>query len=210
MFAAGTKIDYDIRTYRYHRKEPSKKGVKAKIAAGAILGSALPMIYLAKKQKVNIFKINYGLKEMLLTSTSAIAGGLTAGLIFDKKEHRKKKIDESVFQFMNSTIPTILIAGIYSMTNRIKSLNNKFIKFGGTLIGLIGGMHLAAEISNKINDPFDRVPDRKLSIKDSIANIDDAVGALVLARVPLVKKLQVEKILPAIYSLCGYRSGTSS
>ena len=71
-------------------------------------------------------------------------------------------------------------------------------------------MHLAAKLSNKINDPQDKVPDRKLTFKDSIANIDDALGVLILAKVPIAEKLHIDKTLPAIYSWCGYRAGISN
>lgn len=72
------------------------------------------------------------------------------------------------------------------------------------------GMKVAADLSNLINDPKDLVPDRKLTIKDAAANIDDALGIFVLAKMPFAKYLHVEKILPAIYSWCGYRAGESN
>lgn len=71
-------------------------------------------------------------------------------------------------------------------------------------------MLLASKLANFINDPYDKVPDRKLTLKDSIANIDDSVGILVVSKVPLTDKLQIEKTLPAIYGLCGYRAGMSN
>lgn len=210
MFAVGQKIDYDIRTYRYHRKDTTDRYAKAKIAAGAVAGAAIPTLLLAKKQKTSVFKLKYGLKEMFLTSSSAIAGGLLSGLAFDKKEHRTQKVHEGVFQFMNSSVPMFLTAGIYSLVNKMKLQEYKSLKIGGTVLGLVGGMHLAAKMSNFINDPYDKIPDRKLTLKDSVANIDDAIGVLMLAKVPVAQKIQAEKILPAIYSLCGYRAGTSS
>lgn len=210
MFAPGPKIDYDIRTYRYHRKQPASKAVKAKIATGAVVGTILPAVLLAKKQNTSLFKMKYGLKEMLCLSTSSIGCGLAAGVTFDKKENRKQKLNEGVFQFMNSTVPMALTAGIYSLSEKIEPLQNKAFRIGGTILALFGGMHLAAKLSNFINDPYDKVPDRKLTLKDSVANIDDAVGILVLSKVPFAKKLQVEKFLPVIYGLCGYRAGSSS
>ena len=210
MFVPGPRIDYDIRTYRYHRKEAASKSTKAQIAAGAVVGTLVPALIFAKRQNASLFKMKYGLKEMFTTSSSAIGCGLAAGMLFDKKENHKQKLNEGVFQFMNSTVPMFLTAGIYSLCDKIKPLQNKFAKAIGTLIGLVGGMHLAAKVSNIINDPHDKVPDRKLTLKDSVANIDDAVGVLVLSKVPVAQKLQVEKILPVIYSLCGYRAGTSS
>lgn len=210
MFAVGPKIDYDIKTYRYHRKDATDKYAKAKIAAGAIAGALIPSLIFAKKQNTSVFKIKYGLKEMFLTSSGAIGGGLVSGLIFDKKEHRTQKRHEGVFQFMNSSVPMFLTAGIYSLINKMKLQKHTSLKIGGTLLGLVGGMHLAAKMSNLINDPYDKIPDRKLTIKDSVANIDDAIGVLMLAKVPAAQKIQAEKILPAVYSLCGYRAGTSS
>ena len=42
------------------------------------------------------------------------------------------------------------------------------------------------------------------------SNIDDALGVLILAKVPIAEKLHVDKTLPAIYSWCGYRAGISN
>ena len=76
--------------------------------------------------------------------------------------------------------------------------------------GLLVGMYGAASISNLICDPHDKRPDRKLTLLDCIANIDDAIGVLVLAKFPLVDKLHLEKLLPFIYTYCGYRAGKSN
>ncbi len=200
----GQKIEYDIKPYRYHRLENQDKSVKIKTATGAIAGTLIPMMYFAKKQNVNPFKIKYKLKEMITVSAGSIIGGLIGGVIADKKEYRKQKVNESVFQFLNASIPPLLTFGLYKISK------NLTYRIAGTAIGLIGGMHIAAKLANKINDPLDKVPDRKLNIKDSIANIDDALGVLVLAKVPLIEKLHLDKLLPAIYSWCGYRGGISN
>lgn len=206
----GSKIKFDIRTYRNHRKEPADSSAKYKVATGAVVGTVLPMLYLAKKQKTNIFKIKYNTKEMIMLSSGAILGGLITGLLTGKKEHRKQKMNEGVFQFLNATVPTLLTASLFSLTSRFKQLNKTSIKFLSALTGLVGGMHLASKLANIINDPYDKVPDRKLTLKDSVANIDDAIGILVITKVPIADKLQVEKALPAVYSLCGYRTGMSN
>ena len=75
---------------------------------------------------------------------------------------------------------------------------------------ILVGMHGAASLSNIICDPKDRHPDRKLSLLDSLANIDDLFGVLVLAKFPIVDKLHLDKILPIIYTFCGYRAGKSN
>ena len=200
----GQKVEYDIRTYRYHRKEKPDDTVKISVAAGAAAGTIVPMLMFEKKQNTNLFKINYGIKEMVLVSAGSIAGGMTAGLIADKKGNQKQKVNESVFQFMNASVPPLIVAGLYRLSK------NLTYRIAATAIGLLGGMQLAAKLSNKINDPHDKVPDRKLTFKDSIANIDDALGVLVLAKVPLAEKLHIEKTLPVIYSWCGYRAGISN
>ena len=69
------------------------------------------------------------------------------------------------------------------------------------------GISSGVKLSNKIVDPKDKEPDRKLTIKDSVANLDDAVGILVLADVKAAKKLKIERALPLIYAYCGYRAG---
>ena len=212
---SGNKVEYDIstykiNTYRNHRKEKTDNNIKFMVATGSSVSTLLPLVLIAKKQNVKIYNIKYGIKELLSTSTCGIAGGTLTGLALDKKEYRKQKLNEGVFQFMNSTVPTLICAGLLALSDKFSSLNNTAFKISGTLFGLFAGMHLAATLSNKINDPYDKVPDRKLTIKDSIANIDDAFGALVLAKVPIAEKLHADKILPVIFSWCGYRAGVSN
>ena len=90
-----------------------------------------------------------------------------------------------------------------------KSLkDNKIARIVGIAASLLVGMKGAAVLSNFINDPNDKVPDRKLTMKDAVANIDDALGALAIAKVPFADK--VEKIIPLIFVWCGYRAGQSN
>ena len=209
---SGNKIEYDIRAYRYHRKTPKDKSeapLKAKVITGSVAGTVLPMMFLAKKQNAKLLNIKYGIKELLLLSTCGIIGGTAAGMLAEK-EHSKQKLNEGIFQFMNAAVPTVVCGGVLKLGDKFKKLDNLPFKIGGTIVGLVAGMHIAAAMSNKINDPQDKVPDRKLTIKDSIANIDDAIGVLVLAKVPIVEKLHIEKILPVIFSWCGYRAGMSN
>ena len=210
---SGSRVEYDIRAYRNHRKiipEKSEASLKFKIAAGSVAGTILPMIFLAKRQNTKLYNIKYGLKELIYLSTCGIAGGTAAGVIFDKKEHRKQKINEGVFQFMNATVPTVLCGGLFHLSKKFPLFNNNLFKIGSTIVGLFAGMHIAAALSNKINDPYDKVPDRKLTILDSLANVDDALGVLIMAKVPIAEKLHIEKVLPVIFSWCGYRAGMSN
>ena len=214
---AHTKNVYSSLYYkRNHRVEESDVKTKAKIAAGSIAATLVPMIYFAKKQNglkkiLDIFKIKYELKEVIALSSASIAGGALTGIAVDKKTNRKQKINEGVFQFMNATVPTMLVGGAMELIkDNEKYKNSKSVKVAAIVTGLIAGMHLAAFISNIINDPKDKEPDRKLTLKDSIINMDDALGALVVAKIPVVDKLHLEKIMPAIFAWCGYRAGESN
>lgn len=112
---------------------------------------------------------------------------------------------------MNATVPTMLVGGAMELIkDNEKYKNSKSVKVAAIVTGLIAGMPLAAFISNIINDPKDKEPDRKLTLKDSIINMDDALGALVVAKIPVVDKLHLEKIMPAIFAWCGYRAGESN
>ena len=201
---------YTSRTYRYHNFEKAENKVKTAAAIGGIVGALVPTLIFAKKQQKNIFKIHYGIQEMLGVSAGAIFGGTVAGIIADKKQNKRPKIKEGVFQFLNASIPLMTIPPISEFMKNSPKLNNIPCKVLGIASGLFAGMVVAADLANRINDPKDVEPDRKLNYKDALANIDDAVGALVLAKLPLVNKLPIEPVLPAIYAWCGYRAGQNN
>ena len=122
---------------------------------------------------------------------------------------KKEKMDEGVFQFMNATVPLLFVHPVTKFLENSKSLkDNKIARIVGIAASLLVGMKGAAVLSNFINDPNDKVPDRKLTMKDAVANIDDALGALAIAKVPFAAK--VEKIIPLIFVWCGYRAGQSN
>ena len=208
----------DSRKYRYHKENITKISTQLVIAAGSIIGTLIPMIFIAKRQNINkqlssikdIFKIDYGIKEMIALSAGSIAGGVSTGLIVDENANKKRKVNEGIFQFMNASIPPICVDGLMKIIEKTKHLNNIKGKIAATTIGLILGIPLATILANKINDPHNLEPDRKVTLKDSIANIDDALGVLSMAKIPIVNKIPFGKILPAVYALCGFRAGQSN
>ena len=215
--SAHTKGLYSSLYYkRNHRVFETDTKTKLKVAAGAVGATILPMIYFAKKQRglkniVDIFKIDYGLKEVLALSSASIVGGVLSGIAFDKISDKKRKIKEGVFQFMNATIPTMLVGGAMKLIeDNVKYKDSRAVKVAAIATGMIAGMPLAAWLSNIINDPKDKEPDRKLTLKDSVVNMDDALGALVVAKVPLVGALHLDKLMPAVFAWCGYRAGQSN
>lgn len=189
------------------KSKPLKVHEKAEIITGATVGTILPIVMLAKKQKLPLLKLKYSEKEMLILSTGSIAGGITGGIIADKGHNIKNKIHEGVFQFFNAIIPTLMIKPILKICQSIKLLNNCKTKAAMLLGGIFSGMLIGAEVSNKVNGNY--TPDKKRNVKfiDSIANIDVIAGALIIAKMPLINKLGIEKLLPLPYIWTGFQSG---
>ena len=186
-------------------------GDKIKAAVGAFVGTVIPLAMMMKNQKIkNPLKLQYGLKEMLILSATSIVGGVFTGMIGADNQSKLNKSKEGVFQFMNAAIPTWLGAATLRWCETTKGMNNNLAKITATAATILVGMQGAASVSNIICDPKDEHPDRKLTFLDSLANIDDLVGVLVLAKFPIVEKLHVDKLLPAIYAFCGYRAGKSN
>lgn len=203
----------DVRSLKRHRNEVREitTGDKVKAGIGAVAGTVLPMIYMMKKQKVkNPFKLQYGLQEIIGMSASSIVGGVAVGMIGEDKKTNENKLKEGLFQFMNASIPTWIVGGVLKLCESSKNFNNIPGKIMSIAGGLIVGMYGAASVSNLICDPHDKRPDRKLTLKDCLINIDDALGVLVLAKFPCADKLHFERLLPFIFAYCGYRSGKSN
>ena len=212
VFNQNSKVKRVYMNYRVHRAEPSDTKTKLKSLAGSLAGVGVGMAAIAKMQELPLsdvktyFKLKYGIKEMIIMSGLAIIGGVAGGMSGSGK--KKEKMDEGVFQFMNATVPLLAVTPAVKLLDSSPFKQNKILRISTILGSLLLGMKGAAELSNFINDPNDLVPDRKLTMKDAIANVDDTIGAFAVAKVPIVDK--VEKLLPAIYAWCGYRAGQSN
>lgn len=184
---------------------------KVKAIAGSLIGTAIPMVMMMKKQKIkNPLKLEYGMWDMVGMSAGSIAGGVALGIFGEEKEVKANRLREGFFQFMNAAIPTWIVGGVLSLCNHSKMHNNIKNKILSTIGGLLVGMYGSAALANIITDPKDKHPDRKLTYKDALANIDDAIGVFVLAKFPFADKLKLERFLPLIYTMCGYRVGKSN
>ena len=194
-------------TQKYNNEVSNTSKLKAGI--GSLLGTAVPLMLMMKKRKItNPFKMNYGLQDMIILSGSSVLGGVATGMIGENNQSVKKKLKEGVFQFLNAAIPTWIIGGVLKLPESSLRYNNVPTKIFSVLGGLAVGMFGAVKISNLLFDPKDKEPDRKLTFKDCLVNSDDVLGALVLAKVPLIDKLG--KFLPLVYSYCGYRAGKTN
>lgn len=194
----------------FRKNNESKKSISAKSVIGAVGGTAIPLLIMMKQRKIkNPFKMDYNLQDMVILSATSVAGGVAAGMIGENKQTKRAKFKEGTFQFLNASVPTMIVGGLIKLCESSKNFNNIPGKIGAIAFGLLFGMLGAAEVSNLIFDPKDKEPDRKLTLKDGIINADDAIGALVLARFPLIGKLHVDKLLPVIYAYCGTRAGNA-
>lgn len=156
------------------------------------------------------FKIDYGLKEMLMVSVGAILGGLSGGIASDKGSDHTTKIKESLFQISNVSVTTSLITVLLGVAKKLKN-EKSAPKIAAVICGISAGMPIAVAVSNKINNIFfnQKVEDnRKLKVKDSYVHIDDFLGALVLAKVPFADKIHIDKIMPLLFMSCGYEAGS--
>lgn len=207
--ALSTAERFMLRRNHSERKEDPKDKFQA--ATGAVLGTVIPMALMMKRQGIkNPLKLKYGLREMLILSATSIMGGVGLGMFGNDAHTNWNKSREGIFQFMNAAIPTWLAAATLRWCETTPKMNNNFSKIAATVATILVGMQGAASVSNIICDPKDKRPDRKLTFLDSLANIDDLVGVLVLAKFPIVEKLHIDKLLPAIYAFCGYRAGKSN
>ena len=208
-FASNPTKRNDYLSYRYHRTHKTERREEIQALAGSVIGTGIALMAFAKKQKTNPLKIHYGLMELIGVSAGAIIGGVAGGIIKADPFDKKRKVNEGIFQFANASIPPAIVLALNTVTEKSKMLNSKLGRIATTVVGLVGGMFAAAEVSNFIADPADFEKDRKLTVKDSLANIDDALGVLAMSDFTVLQKI-AGPLLPVIYVLCGFRAGESN
>ena len=159
---------------------------------------------------------NYG--QILATTTGGIAGGLFAGLNnSNTKQEKEVKYKEGIFEFLNNMTPTTLVAlGTLLLE---KTGNSKSIPLKASLIfsSVAGGMYAANKLSNSIYQstfdkykPEEEKTKRNFKISDTFVHVDDLISLAVLTKIPFANKLQVDKLLPLIYTRAGYEVGTAN
>lgn len=201
-----------------NKKTPAK--VKAAALAGSMAATLGVLGFLAKKPGASLkfrelFKLDFDspLRVILLATCSTI-GGLTGGLLADKKEHRKAKIKEGIHQFLGNIITPISIVGI--TLSQIKKKNYSKAKeviiggiaaVAGVAAGVTGGNWVASKVNKVI---FKENDDRKITAKDFGIHVDDIITVAALTAEGETIKNFISKALPAIFLICGYEAGTKS
>lgn len=186
---------------------------KTLAAIGSVAGVGLATAYLMKKQNVsNPFNIKIKkVSEMLSMAAAANIGAITLSSIKEHKEDIKKKWKEGAFQMLLTSTPMLLVDNSLKICEKSKNklINNNITKLGLSAIGVYLGSHFALAVANKLkNNKEAKKQPRELKLVDMIANLDDAIAMMVLVKIPFVDKINIDKLLPFIYTLCGYRSGT--
>lgn len=211
--AKNTKTLKESR-YISHHEIPNRTKMMA--ALGSTIGTVGSLLLLAKSQNKNLFKIkdvldiSYGVKEISAMGIASVAGGVAFGSLADKKDDNVPKVKEGIFQIMNVVVPAVCTNASLKAVEATKFKNSKAAKIGAIGLGVTMGMMGASAVANFINDPNNNEKDRKITPKDALVNLDDAIGALVLAKFPLVEKLHLHRIIPAIFAWCGFRAGQSN
>jgi len=185
---------------------------KTLAAIGSVTGVGIVLAGIMKKQKIkNPFKIEYTVKEMLTMAGCANLGGILLSSIGESVSNQKKKWKEGAFQMILTSAPMLLVDTAIKKCSKssCKWINNNLTKIAASVAGVAVGSNAAIVVSNRLRSGKDtKKPKRELRPIDMIANLDDAVAVLVLAKVPFADKIHIERALPFIYSFCGYRSGT--
>ena len=196
---------------KLHGKDITTKD-KILAGTGAVAGVAIPLLTFMRQQKVsNIFKVKYKVKHMLTMAACGNIGGILLSSIGEPKHDKEKKWKEGAFQMALTSIPMLLVDGSIKLCEKSKNkkINNNVVKILASIVGVAIGSKSSIAIFNSLrNDKEAKKPKRELKLKDMIANLDDAVAICVLAKIPFADKIHIERALPFIYSICGYRSGT--
>ncbi len=209
-----TTVNNSIKSFNGSKNAANNNEKKDKILAfiGAVTGVGLVLGTMMKKQKIkNPMKVNYTVVEMLSMAGCADVGGIIFSSVGKDSDTKKRKWIEGAFQFALTSTPLLFVDTILKQCSKSKKrlINNNVTKIAASVAGVVAGSNLALWISNKLRKTQEvKRPDRKLKPIDMIANFDDAVAIMVLAKIPFADKIQIKRLLPFIYSFCGFRSGT--
>lgn len=185
-----------------HRSNKKKNNIRPLI--GSSIGVAAG--YFATKN-VNI-KTNHRILDALIHLLAMAGGANLGGVIFgsigaDKKQI-KKKWHEAGFQMMNTTIPMLLVGATNALCDKFNPKNNK-LRIISSFAAMTSGAVIATKITNASKK--DNEKNRKYTIKDSLANIDDIVATIAIG-FPKLNYLHLETtLMPFIYAYNGMRSG---
>lgn len=179
---------------------------KIAVVAGTALATGAYVAHMVKSKNLKgISQLEMGVKEGIGLCTASTIGGLSAGLLVDKPEHRKAKLKDGVNQLVGNTfIPFGFLAIANACTKKMSMLHQTLIAIGTLFVTTFLGHDIANKINKKI---FKEESGYKCSTKDFITDFDDLFFAA--STVMKNKKLyQVTATMcPLTYMTHGYLAG---
>ncbi len=122
-------------SYNNSNYKNKNSSTKIKAAAGALAGTVIPVALMMKNQKVkNPFKLNYALKDMLILSGTSVVGGTLAGMVGETRQAKENKFKEGTFQFLNASIPAVMVGGAMKCCEKFEKLNKVSYKIAAVFV----------------------------------------------------------------------------
>lgn len=177
------------------------------VLAGTALSSGLCVAGMMKHQHVKkLPELEMGIKEGIALCTSSTLGGLTTGLVVDKKENHKYKLKDSVNQLVGNTfIPFGSLAICNKFNKNLRVIPRTLSAIATLVVTTFLGHGVANMLNKKI---FGENSGYKCNIKDFITDADDIVfSASTVLRNKGLYKLTAT-LCPFTYLTQGFLTGT--
>lgn len=183
---------------------------KIAVLTGTAISSGLYVASLIKRKPGSIPKrisnLEMGIKEGVGLSLASIGGGLTTGLIADKKKERPVKLREGINQVLgNCLVPFASLACV----NKLTKAANKYVRAVCAVGTLFTTTFLGHAIADKVNKKiFKEDKKYKVGVKDFATDFDDILfsASTVMNSKPLYKTTAL--LCPLTYLSLGYMAGT--
>ena len=173
---------------------------KAIVATTTALGVIGSLAILAKHAKYSLnpkkmfknfkgsylYKAPYDEPEVITMGLGSCLGGLAGGFIIDQdKKNRKAKLQETLLQIANVSLPIIFVArmakggrvigqNFFEKRPNAITYRSKIPKAIGAMIGLFTGVWISNIVANKINEKiFKQGKGRPVQLSDFSAHVDD-------------------------------------
>ncbi len=201
------------------KKAKATNNVKAAAITGSVATTMLYLVAMAKLAKngqikiSDIFNVRFkNMYKVMGLATSSVIGGLTGGILADKKENIKPKLKESVHQFLGNIVFPITIVGLAGEAiekrnfSKVKEISlSALAAVAGVGAGVTGGNWVASKVNEAI---FKEDDTRKVTLKDFGIHVDDLLTVAALTPIGNSIESFTSKALPAIFLICGYEAGT--
>lgn len=221
----------------------TKREQRKKLATeiGTALGVAASIAILAKTDKTKKYSLSpkkilntklkdtyilsktYKSKEIIAMGIGSCLGGLAGSCLYDKKQDLSPKLQESITQILNISVPIVFVEGLSilggvaekamsSWTNKggiLRKTVSKLPKVVGSMTGLACGMFVGNKMSNTINKHLfkDKEENRPIKLSDFSAHIDDiCVAATFIAENNPITKI-VSRFIPLALCVAGNEVG---